>query len=1131
VCPTTLDPLYQDRCIRPCEYVGFSFADSEPELQLMKERGANAVGTGSMWFPTEDADAPYGVGIQDPGTLVAHPRLGQTVRAEGELVGVAVTTPTYTSGESGCTVSVYRVEGEGVDFGKLGDPVAARAFTGISDNAWTRLDFGAQPPGRYYIELSQPTGNRIGWWAGSGNPYAGGMAYLSRRPVERFDFEARLYYADGSEGQTGQPTGDHAALELSRGLYGALEDLGMRTSYSVGNWNNGFFPYYPDWFEERFPDIAMLDQNGQPLLAGMFEKKYPWPAIDHPVIVNGTQRYIRAVVGQLREEKPILSWVMGGEALYATYAFKGRWTDYQENARAHFREWMKLKYPTVRALNAAWGTQLAGLDEAEPPESPGQDQRTLDWFDFRFHAMAERFQWHFDATKSADPSRFVLTCNHGTLFDGMSYAEMGADLDLYAGVSDGFEMGQIMMDDDADLYNMIYMQSVNTLHKPLSPVRLAYKFTNPRARGGGTSYTPQAARRYFWESVGTGAWHLGFIQWRGSLPDGEWGVQGTPAEKAIGELLGEWHGMEGQFDNMWPVRPRVALYLAHPTWALAGFQPSWHRLHEAFVHNQIPKAILTDAQVQQREAGQYDWIVSFDNRYVSPESVEALRRYVQDGGTLICAGPHGRLGEEPGEAADLLIGRSAARQREQTLGKGNIIALGAEEDPVGAAVELLSPPEPPGEQPTPRVGATRPRVGATRPLHVRATSAKPILRDAVEDITGVHDFPQDLSGHTSVGQTITAKHAFVHSVAVCTPTYTKDATSQRLRIEVLLDGPGGERVGQLEVPPAELTDNSWHEVVLDREAPAGTRYYVRLIPPEGLPAQLIGVWCHSGDVYPGGQLYLDDEPMPGDMRVVVRYRETVPAREGIEAFTLTDGVNVIGILSNVSDGEIEVEAAPAPWLFPDARAEYVLRDVRAGTDLHAGGPAAVAKVSVPAHDAVVVLWERSVGRREAASLVRRVADSVAALKRSGHATSFLVAMSDRASRYLREGRLAQAHAAAWRCTQQVGLRVSIDGHPASRDPAKAAGQLRLEAEVVDLNGRPVRGASVRAVLVPLYGFECALREEGAGHYAATLKADELPARYDYAERQYKGYRGFVEADVFAEADGRRGQEEVSALIE
>jgi hypothetical protein len=93
------------------------------------------------------------------------------------------------------------------------------------------------------------------------------------------------------------------------------------------------------------------------------------------------------------------------------------------------------------------------------------------------------------------------------------------------------------------------------------------------------------------------------------------------------------------------------------------------------------------------------------------------------------------------------------------------------------------------------------------------------------------------------------------------------------------------------------------------------------------------------------------------------------------------------------------------------------------------------------------------------------------------------------------------------------------------------GQLRLGAEVVDLNGRPVRGASVRAVLVPLYGFECALREEGPGRYAATLKVDGLPARYDYAERQYKGYRGFVEVDVFAAADGRRGQEEVNALIE
>ncbi|MFQ6097342.1 MAG: beta-galactosidase, partial [Armatimonadota bacterium] len=997
--PTALDPLYQDRCLRPCEYVGFSFADTERQLRLMRESGANAVGTGSMWNPVQDEDAPYGVGMRDPETLIGNRTLGQTLRADGEVVGVAVTTPTYTTGESGCTISVYAVPDGEVDFARLGQPLASRAFAGIADNAWTRLDFGPHPAGMLYVELSEPTGNRIGWWARRGDQYPEGRAYVSRRAREDLDFEMRLFYADGRQAETVGRSADHVPIELSRSLFDTLAGLGMRAAYSVGNWNNGFFPHYPDWFYERFPDVAMLDQRGQPLLAGMFDRKVPWPAIDHPVIVNGTQRYIRAVVGRLRRERPILSWVMGGEALYATYAFKGRWTDYQENALAHFREWLKQEYPTVAALNEAWGTRLAGFDDAKPPESPGQDRRTLDWFDFRFQAMAERFQWHFDATKSGDPTRFVLTCNHGSLFHGMSYAEMGADLDLYASVSDGFEMGQIMSDDDSDLYNMMYMESVNTLGKPLAPVRLAYRLTNPRARGGGTSYTPEAARRYFWESVGTGAWHLGFIQWRGSLPDGEWGVRGTPAEEAIRNLLTEWHELESRFDNAWPVRPRIAMYLAHPTWSLLGFQPEWRALHLACVRNQIPKAVLTDAQLRRGRAEDYDWILSFGNRYVSDEAAQALRRYVRDGGTLICAGPHGRLG---GQAT---LGRSLFGGGGQgpagASGKGRVLDLTPARDPVKAAVRLLSPVRRPGDQ----------RI----PLHLRALTRRPLYRALKHDITDGHDFPQDLYGHESVGQTISTTEPFLHSLSVCTPTYTTRVRTRSITIQVLVGGPGGEEVGRLEVAPEELTDNSWHEVIVDRRAPVGSVYYVRLLPPDDLPEQLIGVWCHSGDTYPGGQLHLDDESAAGDMRVVARYLQEAPPREAIEAFTLTDGVNVIAILNNVSDEDVEVEAAFAPWLFPDPQADYDVRDLRSGQRLaSAQGRDVRATGLVPAHDATVILCEVRAERAGVTRLVEEVAAQVARLRQSEHATSFLRAMAQRASQYLREGRVAQAYAAARR---------------------------------------------------------------------------------------------------------------------
>ncbi len=143
--------------------------------------------------------------------------------------------------------------------------------------------------------------------------------------------------------------------------------------------------------------------------------------------------------------------------------------------------------------------------------------------------MAERMSWHYAAVRSVDPDRPTVTANHGNIFWADAYAKLGADFPQYADASDGFEMGQIMEGDDPGAFNLWYASALAGLGKIGAPARLAYKFPDPKARGGSKSYNPAAARRYCMEAFGSGWWHLGLIQFSGSLPDGEWGVQGTPA--------------------------------------------------------------------------------------------------------------------------------------------------------------------------------------------------------------------------------------------------------------------------------------------------------------------------------------------------------------------------------------------------------------------------------------------------------------------------------------------------------------------------------------------------------------------------------------------------------------------------
>lgn len=1067
-----LSPLYFETCRRPCEYVGFSFDDELAELQQMREHGANAVGCGSMWVPTDDPSAPYGVGIRSLVGLRDTTHLGQTFRAAAPFSAVALCTPTFLTEGSGCTLSLYSSAPD--EWRETApQPVAQATYTDVRDNQLLWLTFDELPPGTYYIEQSHPTGPAIGVWARGRDVYPDGTAYVNRRPVAD-DLELWIRTAEGEQAVVA-PAEDHHSIGLRYGVVGRIVAAGMFFDYMVGNWNNGGFPYYPDWFIERFPDIAMLDAQGRPIMAGMFGKLAPWPSIDQPVIVDGTRRYITAVVSALRDVPNLLYWCMGGEALYPTYG-GGPWTDYAPDAVAHYRAWLRMRYGDIARLNEAWGTNYTDFSEIRPPMPPlPRDLPTLEWLRYRNVAMAERFQYHFDAIKSADPSRLVVTCNHGDLFRGRFATELGQDMNLYAAVGDGWEMGQIMQDDDPDLYNLMWMRTAGTFGKPLCPVRLAYKKTNPKARGGGTSYTPEAARRYFWESVGTGAWHMGFIQWRGDLPDGEWGVKGTPAQEEIRRILTEWHATEAYFDDAWPVREKVGLYFSQPTWTLDGFPPMWTALHREFTRRQIGYRILCDEQVLTRDFADCAVVVCAENQVMSEHCVQALQEYVAAGGALV------------------LIGQNAVE--DETLKRRG-------SDPfadAGANVVRFAADAPTLFDDLERMIDER----GARYIRVEAAADRPIYATHVEMTTAGHDTPFDLAAHRSVGQTFVATRDGLASVAVFNPTYTKTVTDYSLSIEVHADGPGGRVIARRTFPADELTDNARHEVVIDPPAPAGT-YYVRLLTPNGLPPATLGVWGRAADVYRGGARYVDDAPADGDLKVELGYRVALPPRAAIEAFTLSDSVNAIVILTNITEANVQAHLHVAPELLAEDVRRVRIAELATGEFLgEAPRDKTAVVVSIAPHRSALVFLEADADAARAQDGIARLEAALAGLP--ADVTRAHRVHLARAREALAAGRYAKALASLRRADERVPARIE----------ARVRDDGRLEIRVEAFPRVPQDAPRELAVkFVPLPGVSARLHRIEATHhactYATTLPLEDLGFRYDYQARKYVPYFGVLE---------------------
>ena len=112
-----------------------------------------------------------------PVQLLPASTLAQTLSIPGSFTGVAAATPTWSSTNSGCTLTLLRG-------GPGGTPIAHQTFTNVVDNSWTTLKLAsAQPGGTYTLVLSKPTGAQIGWWLDSTSQLTGATAYSGGKSI------------------------------------------------------------------------------------------------------------------------------------------------------------------------------------------------------------------------------------------------------------------------------------------------------------------------------------------------------------------------------------------------------------------------------------------------------------------------------------------------------------------------------------------------------------------------------------------------------------------------------------------------------------------------------------------------------------------------------------------------------------------------------------------------------------------------------------------------------------------------------------------------------------------------------------------------------------------------------------
>jgi beta-galactosidase len=163
---------------------------------------------------------------------------------------------------------------------------------------------------------------------------------------------------------------------------------------------------HPAWLARAFPEVCRTDFEGRRHRFGQRHNSCP----SSPVFRRLSAELARRVARRYAGNPSIVAWHVGNEYGGACYC---------DLCAAGFRNWLRARYRTLAALNAAWYTTFwshtfTDWDEVEPPSALTEHWRgpdhtafqgiTLDYLRFMSDAMLANFVDEKAAIRESSPA-------------------------------------------------------------------------------------------------------------------------------------------------------------------------------------------------------------------------------------------------------------------------------------------------------------------------------------------------------------------------------------------------------------------------------------------------------------------------------------------------------------------------------------------------------------------------------------------------------------------------------------------------------------------------------------------------------------------------------------------------------
>ena len=512
---------------------------------------------------------------------------------------------------------------------------------------------------------------------------------------------------------SGEPAPGQYRLDTLDVLLSLAEEEGLKVVVQV------YMDSAPEWVGRQHPDALFVSSNGEAIRP----ESSPGYCMDHPGVREADLAFYEAVARRAGASPAFLGFDLWSEPHVINWANPTYISNpefcFCRNTVARFREWLKKKYATLDALNAAWYRRYASWDEVEPNRLSTILSYTdyIDWKQFIADKLGQDLRARYEAAKRGAPGRVATSHAAGVgLFSSPHYWEgqsddwtMAAQVDYYG--TSFYPKHSAFVDRDVEWRGA------------LLDFARSFGFANggrgfwigELQAGFGTialnvspTVTPEDLRIWTWSALARGAKAICTYAWYPMSTGYESGgfglvrLDGTLTERS--KTAGAIAGLVGRHSALFlaarPPRSEVAVVynpLAHfvggrqraaayagPQGEVAGIErDSLLGVYRALFPTNVPLDFVHADHLKAADLAPYKLVVLPYPLMLSAKAAAELREYARGGGSLVVEARAG-WNDERGRAADVIPGLGlaevvGAREADvQTVEKGKA-ALVAEE--------------------------------------------------------------------------------------------------------------------------------------------------------------------------------------------------------------------------------------------------------------------------------------------------------------------------------------------------------------------------------------------------------------------------------------------------------------------